>query len=65
MDNGSVIKCTEDHRFLTNVGWKALKDIGEDDQIYTLYAAGSSDVEVASTNGDLDPHEAQQMEENA
>ena len=27
LENGKSIKCTADHRFLTNNGWKKLKDI--------------------------------------
>lgn len=33
LDNGNQIKCTANHRFLTNHGWKKLKDITDDDTI--------------------------------
>lgn len=33
LDNGNKIKCTANHRFLTNHGWKKLKDITDDDTI--------------------------------
>lgn len=32
-DNGAVIKCTANHRFLTKSGWKRADELNEDDEI--------------------------------
>lgn len=36
LENGNTIKCTMEHIFLTNNGWKVLKDINTNDVLYAL-----------------------------
>ena len=36
MEDGSIIKCTENHPFLTNRGWVEAKDLLESDEIISI-----------------------------